>query len=434
MTASLSAHGVPLPSGAGVIAPLSRSEKDPEAGAARRRKIAKAVAQMGLGIGVMFVAKAAVTAAAVWASAPALLALYLTATAAAVTAGSLDYMKQKKAAEAEGREAPSLFSVINNSKSAKMAFGFTALGGAAFAFLADLVDVFYPSAPSVAAAPSVPEAAGAIDQAASAPEQAASAAAAGPAAGQAAEVASAVQQAATPHDILPKETLWGIAQHYAGEGATPGQIAEKMHDIAAFNQIENVNVIQAGQTLKLPVTAEDFERVAQLREQMAATARAAAQASAQAAVEAQATAAVADYSGLPPVSDVTDENGVRTIVHASGIVETHTPVVPVADAVELPAAAPAPVVPVVDAPAPAVMECTISETDSAVNVSCTEPRSDVIKPGEGIDFRVAGQAGEAFRSALSPDSPAMKTEDFLAEFAVNDALEAYQSGQMKLKP
>ena len=105
---------------------------------------------------------------------------------------------------------------------------------------------------------------------------------------------------------------------------------------------------------------------------------------------------------------------------------------PVADAVQLPAAPAA--APVVDAPAPAVMECTISETDSAVNVSCTEPRSDVIKPGEGIDFRVAGQAGEAFRSALSPDSPMMKTEDFLAEFAVNDALEAYQSGQMKLKP
>lgn len=431
MTASLSAHGVPLASGAGVIAPLSRSEKDPEAGAARRRKIAKAVAQMGLGIGVMFMAKAAVTAAAVWASAPALLALYLTATAAAVTAGSLDYMKQKKAAEAEGREAPSLFSVINNSKSAKMAFGFTALGGAAFAFLADLVDVFYPSAPSVSAAPSVPEAAGTIDYSAAAPEPAALEPAT-----PAADVASAVQDAVTSHDVRPGDTLWGIAQHYAGEGATPGQIAEKMHDIAAFNQIENVNAIQAGQTLKLPVTAEDFERVAQLREQMAATARAAAQASAQAAVEAQATVAVPDYSGLPPVSDVTDENGVRTIVHASGIVETHTPGVPVADAVQLPAApAAAPVaVPVVDAPAPAVMECTISETDSAVNVSCTEPRSDVIKPGEGIDFRVAGQAGEAFRSALSPDSPAMKTEDFLAEFAVNDALEAYQSGHMKLKP
>lgn len=415
MTASLSAHDIPLANGVGVIAPLSRSEKDPEAGAARRRKIAKAAAQMGLGVGVMFVAKAAVTAAAVWASAPALLGLYLTATAAALTAGGMDYMKQKKAAEAEGRDAPSFLSVINNSKSAKQAFGFTALGGAAFAFIADLVDMVFSSAPSVDAVPGAQSATGTVDYSAAASD--ASAPAETAASSAAADVADAVPVVATSHDVLPGDTLWGIAQHYAGEGATPGQIAEKMHDIAAFNQIENVNHIQAGDTLNLPVSAADFERVAELREQMAATARA----TAQAAAEAQAAAARAAAQAAVEAQAAAARAAAQAAVEAQTVAAQ-------AAAAQTAAQAAA------DAPLPPVMECTISETDSAVNVSCTEARSDVIKPGEGIDFRVSGQAGDAFRSALSSDSPAMKTEDFLAEFAVNDALEAFQNGQMKLKP
>lgn len=139
-----------------------------------------------------------------------------------------------------------------------------------------------------------------------------------------------------------------------------------------------------------------------------------------AAPESTAPASVAAQPAAP-VSDTTDANGVRTILHASGIRETITPIY--ADAAE----ASAPAAPKL----PAAGECLISETDTEIKIDCKIDTSATIQPGSGVDFRAAADPQTVFHAGVSADSDAINAGEFLEDHAVPAAQSAYEKGFFK---
>lgn len=119
----------------------------------------------------------------------------------------------------------------------------------------------------------------------------------------------------------------------------------------------------------------------------------------------------------PAVSDVTDENGVRTIVHASGLRETIIPAY-------ASAAQAAPVL-------PPAGECVISETETEINIGCVVDVQTDIQPGSGIDFRAAASPEKVFHATLSADSAPINAGEFLEDHAVPAAQSAYEKGYFK---
>ena len=486
------ARFMPLDSAqAATIAPLSRRERNGAAGEERRRKVATVLGVAG-GIGSVLAMKSAATAAAIWLGAPALGVVAVGAVATMAAAGSVGYIsnymakrrimkesgfpplrfsfgdlfksmflskpailagsmaglaavvpaagmlvigsavagvgagvqeyfsKRREAKEAGHPVDPftfrNMFAEINHSKGAKKAFlisaGLGALISGAVMALTGL------SAPHVA-----PSASGVVTDFNGA---ATGADTAMPSVEAPAVEASAptVEAPATSYEIQPKDTLWDIAKQFAGNNASNAQIHDKMHDIAAFNRIEDINHIEAGRTLNLPVTADDFEQVTKIRDEILA---------------AKAQAVVTDATPAPastPLEIITGADGSETIHYSNGIVETRTPIMPVpSPALEVPAVAPA-AVPATAAAVPqlpAAGECLITETDSALKIDCKVGADTVIQPGSGIDFRAAA-GGEPFRVGLSAESAPVKAAEFLENFAVPEAREAYFKGGFSPKP
>ena len=139
----------------------------------------------------------------------------------------------------------------------------------------------------------------------------------------------------------------------------------------------------------------------------------------------------APQPAAPVTSDTTDANGVRTILHASGIRETITPVY--ADAVQ--ATAPVHTGPAVNLPAdlkmPSAGECLISETDTEIKVDCKIDTKATIQPGSGVDFRTAANPQTVFHAGVSADSDAINAGEFLEDHAVPAAQSAYEKGFFK---
>ncbi len=133
----------------------------------------------------------------------------------------------------------------------------------------------------------------------------------------------------------------------------------------------------------------------------------------------------------PVISDTTDANGVRTIMHASGIRETITPAY--ADAVQ--ATAPAPADAAINIPAdvktPSAGECLISETDTEIKIDCKIDTKATIQPGSGVDFRSAANPQAVFHAGVSADSDAINAGEFLEDHAVPAAQSAYEKGFFK---
>jgi hypothetical protein len=532
------------------VAPLSRREKDPAAGEARRRKVATVLGVAG-GIGSVVVMKSAATAVALWLGAPALGVVAVGALATMATVGSVSYIsnymakrrivkqsgltddmprfsvfglvksmvaskpalmagsmaglaavvpaagmlalgsavaglgagiqeyvsKRREAKEAGHPVEPftlrNMFKEINHSKGAKKAFLISAglgavISGAMMAFtgmstptvVADHVPA--PAAPDFNTASSAP----AVDTTPM-PEMAAQPAATAapapvvePVSVPEASAPSAETSVPVPdpvvvssYEIQKGDTLWDIAKHFAGDRPTNGEIHAKMHEIAAFNRIENLDYIRAGDTLNLPVTPEDFEQVAKLRDELIATkaqavaTHAAAQAAAGPApavhvmpaalpvpVTVDATnAPVAQHSEV--IFETTDEKGVQQLIHSSGIIETRTPVyangTPGAafSAVSAPAAA----APVVVPQGPSMGQCVFTETANQIQNKCSVDPNAIMKPGSGIEFRSAADP-TPFRVSLSATSAPMSVGDFLANHAVPEAEEAYSNGRFVPKP
>ena len=469
------------PAKAATIAPLSRRERNVAAGEERRRKVATVLGVAG-GIGSVLAMKSAATAAAIWLGAPALGVVAVGAVATMAAAGSVGYIsnymakrrimkesgfpplrfnfgdlfksmflskpailagsmaglaavvpaagmlvlgsavagvgagvqeylsKRREAKEAGHPVDPftfrNMFAEINHSKGAKKAFLISAGLGALIS--GAVMALTGMSAPHVA-----PSASGVVTDfngaALNADTSAPSVEVAAP--------AITAEAPATSYEIQPKDTLWDIAKQFAGENASKAQIHDKMHDIAAFNRIENINHIEAGRTLNLPVTADDFEQVAKIRDEMLA---------------AKAQAVVTDATPAPastPLEIITGADGSETIHYSNGIVETRTPIMPVpSPAPEVPAVSPAAVPQL-----PAAGECLITETDSALKIDCKVGADTVIQPGSGIDFRAAA-GGEPFRVGLSAESAPVKAAEFLENFAVPEAREAYFKGGFSPKP
>lgn len=131
----------------------------------------------------------------------------------------------------------------------------------------------------------------------------------------------------------------------------------------------------------------------------------------------------ADVQAAAPIlSDTTDTHGVRTIMHASGIRETITPIY--ADAAQAPAPADA-------TPVNSAGECVISETDAEIKIDCKIDTKATIQPGSGIDFRAAANPQAVFHAGVSADSDAINAGEFLEDHAVPAAQSAYEKGFFK---
>lgn len=122
-------------------------------------------------------------------------------------------------------------------------------------------------------------------------------------------------------------------------------------------------------------------------------------------------------------TDATDANGVRMLTYSNGIRETITPVY----------AAVADVPPAVEKAISAVSECLVTETETEIKMDCVLDPNATVQPGSGIDFRTAAE-GESFRVSLSPTSAPMNAQEFLANHAVPEAEEAYSNGRFAPKP
>ena len=386
------------------IAPLGRSEADVARGIARRKKLAavlSAVGKMGVGAATVFVMKSAAVAATTWVAAPAVvtgIALFAAAATTAVVAGTWEYRAQKGAADFSWKDWARS---VNHSKSAKMAFGFALLGGAACAaFLSDVVHSFFGG--HAATVPVVPKVAHI-------------------ASGFVTEIVAPVVEvpvveipvvevpvpAVTSYIVAQGETLWEIASRLSPESATSGQIADRVHQIATLNGIADVNHLEAGRTLSF------------------------------AGIDPAHVAPPAPVVHVPvvvqPVSvpafimpSVTDVDGVRTIVHPSGVIETITQNPVVADVV--PAATP-----IVDQPLPPVGECMVTETDAAINIDCKMDPHAVVQPGSGIDFKSAADP-QPFRVGLSATSAPMNAQEFLENHGVHEVQDAFSNGRFVPQP
>ncbi len=139
----------------------------------------------------------------------------------------------------------------------------------------------------------------------------------------------------------------------------------------------------------------------------------------------------AAQSAAPVASDTTSADGVRTIIHASGIRETITPVY--AEAVH--ATAPVAAGPAINLPADVKVapagECLISETDAEIKIDCTIDMKAAIQPGSGVDFRSAANPQAVFHAGVSADSDAINAGEFLEDHAVPAAQSAYEKGFFK---
>lgn len=473
-----SAHGVPYLAQAATIAPLSRREKNTDAGEARRRKLATVLGVSG-GIGSVLVMKSAATALALSFGAPALLVAGAGVAATMAAAGSVDYMFKRAALKRAGQEVPrfslrqalfskaslmaggmttlaafapaaavlavgsavagisagahgyfsrrreakaagkpvepfsfrSMFSDINNSREAKKAFVISAVLGAVLsALIAALTGVSAPVANPSASGVVTDE----FNRIAAAHE------AWHPSADLSASQATAevpapvVEAPATAYEVQKGDTLWEVARQVAGDNASRADISKTMQDIAAFNQIDNVNHIQAGDTLKLPVTAEDMEQVARLRDDMLAA-------------KVQVVASPATSAPSEIIFDtVADKNGTQQFLYSNGIVETRTPIF-------AEAAASSASVNSVPTQGSTVGTCTFTEQPKFIQNNCVLDPHAVMKPGSSIAFNTATDP-EPFLVTLSQTSAPTTVGEFLANHALPEAEEAYSNGSFKPQP
>ncbi len=384
------------------VAPLSRSEKDPARGLARRKKLAavlSCVGKMGIGAAAVIVVKTAAVAATAWTTAPAMIAVFAAAATSAVLAGTWEYRAQKGDNKFSWKDWAR---TVNNSRSAKMAFGLGIAGGVAFSFLADTIQSFFGGH----AAPAVPaqnEVSGVIRPVTVLPVDSA----------PAVDVAAAAAPVATPapYIVQPNETLWELASRMSPESATAQQISDRVLEIAALNDISNVHHIEAGQSLTFgnidPSVAAPHTG-AQIPPMPSVTAT---------VPGAPVAVLPAAEAVLPSVSDA---DGVRTVLHPSGITEIFA-----APAAPAPAAAPAIL--------PPVGECMVTETPSALKVDSVMDPKAVDQPGSGIDFRNAAQP-EPFRVSLSPTSAPMNAQEFLENHGVPEAQDAFKDGRFVPQP
>ena len=401
-----------LDADAATIAPLSRSEADIARGVARRKKMAavlSAVGKMGVGAATVFVVKSAAVAGATWAAAPAAvtaIALFAAAAATAVMAGTWEYRAQKGDADFSWKDWAH---TVNNSKSAKMAFGLALVGGAAFSFLSDIVQGYFGGHTAVLPDTARVSSGLVTEMAPPAVEM--------PAVDvPAVDAPVAPVPDATPYTVARGETLWELASRLSPEAATPGQIADRVHQIATLNGIADVNHLEAGRTLSF--AGIDPAQAAPPAPVIHAP-----------VIDIPAIEApvVAEQPVLAPAS-ITDADGVRTIVHPSGVVETITSApAALAVAVDVPAAA------AVAQPLPAIGECMVTETESAINIDCKMDPNAVVQPGSGIDFKSAADP-QAFRVGLSPNSAPMNAQEFLENHGVPEVQEAFSNGRFSPQP
>ncbi|QQG36908.1 MAG: LysM peptidoglycan-binding domain-containing protein [Micavibrio aeruginosavorus] len=456
---------------AATIASLSRREADPEAGEKRRRRLAAVLGIAG-GLGAVLAVKSAATATAVWLGAPALATVVIGAAAAAVAAGSVEYVMKRRAARAAGRgmtadyfrhlfveskaakvtglmtvlgaTAPAtavmaaggivaalgagasdyfgkrrdmkaaglvvpdfswrdLFKTINNSKNAKLAFGvslLTALGVTALGEVLHSVPSGAYSEASVDAPVADP-----VGVTPVAGETAA------PAPAPAVEIAVTVppQDYIADYTLQRGDNLWDVAERLLGENATDTQVANKVHEIAALNNIADPDLVLAGDDIRLPLAAVDAAGLERVQSALPGL-----QAAATADLQATLTEAKAHYVPAPSPA-------------MAPAVESVSP--PAAVPAFTEAAVPAPV-----AAAPSVVgSCQVSETETALHFDCKlDPRA-LVQPGAGIDFHAAAQ-GEPFRVSLSANSAPMTVQEFLANHAVPEAQEAFRNDRFEPQP
>lgn len=468
---------------AATIAPLGRRESNPEAGEKRRRVMAAVLGVAG-GLGSVLAVKSAATATAVWFGAPALATMLVGAAAAAVAAGSVEYVMQRRAARARGEEMKSgylrhllvdskaakitglmtvlgatapaaavmavggglaalgagandyfskrralkaagqtvpdfswrdLFKTINHSKSAKIALGVSLLTALGVTALGDVLQ----AAP---VAPVAPEALPVADLAAVTPaagESVAPVPAAEPVIKPAVEPAVEIVITVPPQDYIadytlqPGDSLWEVAERMLGAEATDTQIANKVHDIAALNNIGNPDLVLAGQDIRLPLTGIDAAGLERLQAALLGL-----ETTATTDLQATLAEAKAQYVPTPPPAPV-----VAAPVAVAPLAEMTPSLTPDFTAVASGETA-----------APAVIgSCHVSETDTAVHFDCKLDPQAIVRPGSGIDFHAAAQ-GEPFRVSLSATSAPMTAQDFLANHAVPEAQEAFRHDRFEPQP
>lgn len=466
------------PASAATIASLSRRENNPEAGEKRRRRLAAVLGIAG-GLGAVLAVKSAATATAIWLGAPALATVVVGAAAAAVAAGSVEYVMKRRAARAVGQDMTSgyfrhlfveskaakvtglmtvlgatapatavmaaggivaalgagvsdyfgkrremkatgltvpdfswrdLFKTINNSKNAKMAFGVSLLTALGVTALGEVLH----SAP-VAVSSDVPVAAPAADLAAVTPAAGESAAPTTATSGPSVEIAITVppQDYIAEYTLQRGDNLWEVAGRILGDAATDTQIANKVHEIAALNNIGNPDLVLAGDDIRLPLAAIDaagLERVQAVLPGLQATATT--------DLQGTLTEAKAHYVPAPPPAAALAIESVSPPEAAPAFTEAAVPA-----SVAVPAAV-----------APSVVgSCQVSEADTALHFDCKLDPNALVQPGAGIDFHAAAQ-GEPFRVSLSANSAPMTAQEFLANHAVPEAQEAFRNDRFEPQP
>ncbi|MFN3826030.1 MAG: LysM peptidoglycan-binding domain-containing protein [Micavibrio sp.] len=476
----------PDPAQSATIAPLGRRETDPVAGARRRNAVA-AVLGMATGVGSVMVVKSAAAATAAWVGAPAIATIAITGLATMAAAGSVDYFIKRKALKAAGQDVPAfsfaalaknimtsraalmgggmtvlatvapatalmavggfvaglgaglndyfgqrkalkaagqdvpafswrdMLKTVNHSKGAKIAFGvsmLTALGLSAVSeMMATPPAVDMPvAAPNAALAPASDFAAAATPEAAASVEPAAGVEA--PAEVAPVAAVPATQDYIAEYTLQKGDNLWHVASDVLGSDATAGEVLAKVKEIAALNNIPDPDFVRAGDVIQLPVADADAATLERLQGELPGL-------QLNTADSLDTTLAEAQKNYVPQERVVAP---VVTEVPAS---------VPAAPA-EISAAA----APVEAAPAKPVSigSCYVTETPTNLNFDCRLDPQAVVQPGAGVDFYAAAQGEQPFRVSLSAGSAPMNAQEFLSNFAVPEAEEAFRNDRFEPRP
>lgn len=455
------------PFAAATLAPLSEAEQNPQAGQARREKIAAAL-NFAKGASVVLAVKSAAVATAAWAGAPAAATVIVGALAVAAATGSMDYLAQRKVLRAAGQTVPK-FSFADwgksvfKSKAARIAGGMTALGALA------PVGVVIAAGAAIAGG------------------------------GEYFTVRRKLREAGQPvppHSVRgffkalwsSKSACWGVGLGALGalgmsayaDMASSGQSPFAGVGDRITNMFNSANAQAVSQAPTIPLDGAAVGDVSKAatpiipmdgtesvgakpspvaqpglvdsRSLVPETSQSSASPSAKAHAGYQVWPGKTTYMGealpgAPEAMSSTDETGKKTVVYTSGVRGTFTPLDADGNPIKLTAtqntaAAGAPATPtatVAPTPTPPAAPsatvqptppikvagvCDVFETRASLEIRCAVDPRAAMEPGTDIEFR-AVDGGDKMHVGLGDGSGRMTKGDFIAQQGVPEAEKAY---------
>ncbi len=218
------------------------------------------------------------------------------------------------------------------------------------------------------------------------------------------------------YEVQRGDTLWAISKDMLGAQATNAQIAQRVHEIAALNGLQNADFIRAGDTLNLPLADADTAELARIQDSLPGmTAEPAPNLDAQLA-EGKSDLQAAHEKAAAAKAEAPVQ---QAPVH-------HAPAAPVS----------APVAAAPDVTPPVVVSCQFIETVTKIFSECDKDirkMGDVLMPpGSSIEFYVAAQP-ETLPVVWASTAP-VSVRDFYANHALPEAEEAYNNGNGRFIP